>query len=103
MTPMDNVARMIPQEILIHHLLKIESSILFRSYHLFLFKKHLKNIVKIASGSNHNIALDHGGNLFGWGSNSNMQLSHEDDFSAMNAPLLCTYKAIKIYKNLDAN
>lgn len=66
-------------------------------------KKHLKNITKIASGGNHNLALDHGGNLFGWGANTNMQLSHEDEFSAMNAPLICTYKPIKIYKNLDAN
>ncbi len=63
----------------------------------------MKNIVKIAAGANHNLALDHGGNLFGWGSNSNMQLSHEDEFSAMNAPLICTYKPIKIYKGLDSN
>ena len=63
----------------------------------------MKNIVKIAAGGNHNLALDHGGNLFGWGSNSSMQLSHEDEFSAMNAPLICTYKPIKIYKGLDSN
>lgn len=63
----------------------------------------MKNIVRIAAGANHNLALDHGGSLYGWGSNSNMQLSHEDEFSAMNAPLLCTYKPIKISKGLDSN
>lgn len=99
-----SVARMTQIETLILHLLKIESSILFKWYDFyFISKKHLKNITKIAAGGNHNLALDHGGNLFGWGANTNMQLSHEDEFSAMNAPLICTYKPIKIYKNLDAN
>lgn len=68
-----------------------------------LIQKNIKNIIKIATGGNHSLALDHGGNLFGWGSNSNMQLSHEEEFSQMNTPLLCTYNPIKIYKNLDAN
>ncbi len=103
MTPLDSVAKMTRTGTHIRHLMKIELSFQLRWYAFLLFKKHLKNVVKIASGANHNIALDHGGNLFGWGSNSNMQLSHEDEFSAMNAPLLCSYKPIKISKNLDAN
>jgi hypothetical protein len=47
--------------------------------------------------------LGEGGNLFGWGSNSSMQLSHEEEFSRMNTPLLCSYNPIKISKNLDGN
>ena len=74
-----NAVRMTQIETLTLHLLKIESSILFKWYDFYVInKKHLKNITKIAAGGNHNLALDHGGNLFGWGANTNMQLSHED-------------------------
>lgn len=32
-----------------------------------------------------------------------MQLSHEEQFSKMNGPLLCTYTPLKINKGLDYN
>ena len=57
--------------------------------------------MKIASGQNHNLAVDEGGNLYGWGSNSVMQLSHEEEFSKMNNPLICTYTPLRIAKGLD--
>jgi alpha-tubulin suppressor-like RCC1 family protein len=37
----------------------------------------LKNIRKLAAGGQHCLALDESGTLYGWGSNSHMQLSHE--------------------------
>lgn len=41
------------------------------------------------------------GNLYGWGSNSTMQLSHEDEFSKMKNPLICSYTPLRITKNLQ--
>ena len=42
-------------------------------------KKNLNdNIIQIAAGNDHNIALDRSGNFYGWGSNANLQISHKD-------------------------
>lgn len=55
----------------------------------------------IFAGKDHNLAIDKLGNIYGWGSNSNMQLSHEDEFSRRHDPLICSYMPIRINKNLD--
>jgi alpha-tubulin suppressor-like RCC1 family protein len=49
------------------------------------------------------LALDDNGSLYGWGSNSNMQLSHEEEFSMMNSPLLAAFTPIKISRSLDGS
>ena len=41
-----------------------------------IIQPYLKNIKKISAGGYHCLALDESGTLFGWGSNSNLQLSH---------------------------
>lgn len=59
--------------------------------------------MQIASGADHNLALDNSGSLYGWGSNSNLQISHEEEFSRMNNPLICSFAPLKISKDLDYN
>ena len=59
--------------------------------------------MQISTGADHCLALDKTGNLYGWGSNSNMQISHEEEFSRMNNPLICSYTPLKISKSLDYN
>ena len=59
--------------------------------------------MQISAGAYHNLALDKAGSLYGWGSNSNLQISHEEEFSKMNNPLICSYNVLKISKDLDYN
>ena len=47
--------------------------------------------------------MDENGNLYGWGSNATIQLSHEEELSKVNNPLLCSYIPLKINKNLQKN
>ena len=54
------------------------------------------------AGGNHCIAITTDGTAFGWGSNSALQLSHENEFSAADQPLIAVYSPIKLEKNLGA-
>lgn len=45
--------------------------------HMLIKQKGLPKIIEISSGADHCLALDAFGGIYGWGSNSNMQLSHE--------------------------
>jgi alpha-tubulin suppressor-like RCC1 family protein len=60
-------------------------------------------ISKIVCGTNHTLAIDTNGQLFGWGSNSNMQISHGEEFSKAQNPLICSYSPLRITKNLENN
>jgi len=42
-----------------------------------VIQKGLPLISEIRAGLDHNLAVDRMGNLYGWGSNSNLQISHE--------------------------
>jgi len=64
---------------------------------------NLPSIQKIACGSNHVLALSKENTLFGWGSNSSLQLSHEEEFSQVNEPLITAFEPIKISKKLEDN
>jgi len=63
-------------------------------------KINLPNITKITCGSNHTLAINMDGVVFGWGSNSNIQLSHQQEFSAAENPLIAVFSPIRIEKNL---
>ena len=41
--------------------------------------------------------------VYGWGSNSNMQLSHEAEFSKVDNPLIAVYSPTRISKNMEEN
>ena len=60
----------------------------------------LSNVRKIACGGNHTLALTLDGVVYGWGSNSNLQLSHAMEFAAAENPLLAVFSPIRIEKNL---
>ncbi|KAL4490241.1 hypothetical protein ABPG72_004280 [Tetrahymena utriculariae] len=58
-------------------------------------------IKKICCGSNHSLAITEEGQLYGWGSNSNMQLSQEEQFSRAEEPIISIFTPLKIQKMLD--
>jgi alpha-tubulin suppressor-like RCC1 family protein len=69
--------------------------------------QNLPPIKKIVCGTNHTIVIGVDGvwkgrwinskkSLFGWGSNSQMQLSQLEDFSKIENPLIAVYEPIKI-------
>ena len=55
---------------------------------------------KVACGSNHTVVLTNEGVVYGWGSNSSMQLSHEQEFGMSENPLLSAYSPLRFEKNL---
>lgn len=63
----------------------------------------LPKIIKIVSGHNHVLALSQDGLLFGWGSNSCMQLSHEKEFSRVDSPLIAMFSPIRLSDKLENN
>jgi len=64
---------------------------------------NLPQITKITTGSNHTLALSETGTVYGWGSNSNLQLSHQKEFAAVENPLLAVFNPIKLDTNLGEN
>jgi len=60
------------------------------------------NITKVVCGSNHTLALTKDGVVYGWGSNSNLQLSHQEQFAKIDNPLIAVYSPVKLEKNLDS-
>lgn len=60
-------------------------------------------VKKITAGSNHSLALTENGYVYGWGSNSNMQLSNQQEFSAVENPLIAIYTPRRISANLSDN
>jgi alpha-tubulin suppressor-like RCC1 family protein len=45
------------------------------------------------------LAITEDGDCFGWGSNGQLQLSHEKDFSRMTNPLLASFTPIRIIES----
>jgi alpha-tubulin suppressor-like RCC1 family protein len=62
----------------------------------------LSDIKKVACGGNHTLALHKEGFVFGWGSNSSLQLSHENEFAAVGNPLLAVFSPLKIDKEMNS-
>lgn len=53
-------------------------------------------VKKVICGANHSLAVTEEGSLYGWGSNSNMQLSQEEQFSRAEEPIISIYTPLKI-------
>ena len=64
---------------------------------------NLPKIQKIQAGSYHSLALTEQGEVYGWGSNSKVQLSHEVQFSRVDQPVMAYYNPIQITHNLENN
>lgn len=64
---------------------------------------NLPKIKKIAAGGNHSLALSENGELYGWGSNSKVQLSHEVEFSKVENPMMAIFRPTKITHNIKNN
>lgn len=64
---------------------------------------NLPKITKVVSGANHTLALGIDGLLYGWGSNSNMQLSHQMEFSQVENPLLASFTPMRLVEGLTDN
>jgi len=64
--------------------------------------ENLNNVTKVACGVNHTLALTKDGVVYGWGSNSNLQLSHQEQFAKIDNPLIAVYSPVKLEKNLEA-
>lgn len=63
----------------------------------------LPKISKISAGANHTLALTEEGNVFGWGSNSNLQLSHQKEYSSVENPSLSFFTPTNINTNMGNN
>ena len=64
--------------------------------------ENFANVQKVVCGGNHTVAVTNKGVAYGWGSNSNLQLSHEAEFSAENS-LIAIFKPLRFEKHLAAN
>jgi alpha-tubulin suppressor-like RCC1 family protein len=62
----------------------------------------ISSIKKVACGGNHTLALHNDGMVYGWGSNSAVQLSHEQDFASVKSPLLAAFTPVRIEKELGS-
>lgn len=63
--------------------------------------ENLPKIRKIVCGHNHNLAISESGQLYGWGSNQNVQLSNEDEFSKQDEPLIAVFQPIRLSNGLE--
>lgn len=62
----------------------------------------LANIQKVVCGGNHTLVLTKEGAVYGWGSNSSLQLSHQEQFATVDNPLVAVYEPLRLEKNLEA-
>ena len=58
--------------------------------------KNLPKIVSVCCGMEHSLALADSGQVFGWGSNAKLQLSHAEEFVSSEKPLFTTFVPIEI-------
>ncbi|CAD8075061.1 unnamed protein product [Paramecium primaurelia] len=65
--------------------------------------ENLPKINKIICGSNHTLCISAEGSVYGWGSNSQMQLSHSEEFSRVGEPLIAVYNPLRISALMDSN
>jgi alpha-tubulin suppressor-like RCC1 family protein len=65
--------------------------------------ENLSKIKRIACGGNHTLALSNDGMLFGWGSNSALQLSHEKEFASVEEPLIGVFSPVRLDGSLPNN
>lgn len=65
--------------------------------------ENIPPIKKIVCGENHTIAISNEGQVYGWGSNSQLQLSHLDEFSKVAEPLIAVYNPIRLSALMDSN
>ncbi len=63
--------------------------------------KGLPKVTSIACGGDHVLAIDESGAVFGWGSNSSMQLSQEHEFSRPDLPLLAHGNPVRLSKKIE--
>jgi len=55
------------------------------------------------AGSFHSLALSEQGEVYGWGSNQKVQLSHELAFARVDSPVMAYYNPIQITHHLENN
>ena len=53
------------------------------------------------AGANHTLALSDSGSVYGWGNNSNLQLSHQKEFAAVENPLMALFSPVRLESNLS--
>lgn len=60
-----------------------------------------KKITDIACGGNHSLFIEGIGNIYGCGNNSFLQLSHQEEFSRYQNPLMVLFSPKQLVKNFD--
>ena len=65
--------------------------------------QNIPPIKKVVAGANHTLVLTEDGSVYGWGSNSNLQLSHQKEFAAVESPLLAIFHPVKVDTNISDN
>jgi alpha-tubulin suppressor-like RCC1 family protein len=66
-------------------------------------KVELENnkIIKLVCGYRHTLAISDKGELYGWGFNSQQQLSHSDDYASEENPQQAIFTPSQITNNLE--
>eukprot|EP01017_Pseudomicrothorax_dubius_P015985 TRINITY_DN1820_c0_g1_i3.p1 TRINITY_DN1820_c0_g1~~TRINITY_DN1820_c0_g1_i3.p1 ORF type:complete len:343 (+),score=83.47 TRINITY_DN1820_c0_g1_i3:437-1465(+) len=64
---------------------------------------NLTGIAKVSAGNNHTLALTGDGQLYGWGSNSKLQLSHAEDFGRVDNPLMAIFSPLRMDGPIGGN
>lgn len=64
---------------------------------------NLPKINKIAAGGFHSLALSENGELYGWGSNSKVQLSNEVEYSKVENPMMAIFRPTRFTHNIKNN
>lgn len=49
-------------------------------------------VQSVACGANHSLAVMQDGSVYGWGSNSHLQLSHQKEYAKASEPLMAIYR-----------
>ena len=60
-----------------------------------------KKIKKVFTNGDHNFAITTNNELYGWGSNSHMQLGHDLEYSKASNPKLAIFEPINFTKELN--
>jgi len=62
----------------------------------------LGNIQKVVCGGTHTLVLTKEGAVYGFGSNSGLQLSHQEQFASVENPLVAVFEPLRLEKNLES-
>lgn len=60
-----------------------------------------EKVKKIVSGNRHNLAITEKGELYGWGYNSQQQLSHSEEYARDESPMHAIFSPLKIQENIE--